>query len=262
MSAPSFTAAEQPPPQLLFLPDELVIAVLRRVRAADLCRLGRTCRRLHALADIDELWAPIALGLYQPNLNRKQQQIQSHSQQANVRYQNVRQGHETALPAHQSTDAPSNAVENAPTPIAVCDPVAAPSLALSLPAREFKRFLTSLARSQRCFRCGVDESGRETGGFADSIAEKFKRRYCKLCQTTELVTRTDAKSRYMLTNKQLARLTSVTKPWYSKDCNLYLKSHVESLAEQRRESGLVLGSAARMCSSISPSSCEGLRFEE
>ncbi|KAJ3328114.1 hypothetical protein HDU76_010563 [Blyttiomyces sp. JEL0837] len=104
---------------------------------------------------------------------------------------------------------------------------------LPLPKSNFKAFLARLSL-ERCFRCGVDARDRATiGAVGDAALEKFKRRYCKACQKTELVTRGDAKLHYLLTDKQLAQLTSITKPWYNKTCHLYLRSHVESLSVTR-----------------------------
>ncbi|KAJ3219768.1 hypothetical protein HDU67_009580 [Dinochytrium kinnereticum] len=52
----------------------------------------------------------------------------------------------------------------------------------------------------------------------------------KSCQKRELVTKAEAKDEFLMTEKQLAQLNYVTKPWYNKTCVLYLRPQVEDLA--------------------------------
>ncbi|KAJ3096496.1 hypothetical protein HDU97_005855 [Phlyctochytrium planicorne] len=111
---------------------------------------------------------------------------------------------------------------------------------LPLPNQGFKTFLASLSVN-RCFRCGVDARDKAVIGAVGLAALKaFKRRYCKACQKLQLLTRIEAKEEYLMTEKQLAQLSFVTKPWYNKTCVLYLRSQVEDLAILKWGSGEAL----------------------
>ncbi|KAI8853091.1 hypothetical protein BC829DRAFT_20190 [Chytridium lagenaria] len=137
----------------------------------------------------------------------------------------------TISTANEIVSAPS-----LPPPLSPCNGQCLPSTSaalptLPLPTLGFKPFLASLS-VDRCFRCGIDARDKSVIGAVGVAALKtFKRRYCKSCQKMELITRAEAREEYLLTEKQLAQLNSVTKPWYNKTCVLYLRSQVEDLAD-------------------------------
>ncbi|RUO96763.1 hypothetical protein BC936DRAFT_141485 [Jimgerdemannia flammicorona] len=53
------------------------------------------------------------------------------------------------------------------------------------------------------------------------------------CQSTEFINKTDAKERFLVTEKQLAAAKYVPKPWYGKQSYLYLESTIEQLSLER-----------------------------
>ncbi|RUS13995.1 hypothetical protein BC937DRAFT_94494 [Endogone sp. FLAS-F59071] len=98
-----------------------------------------------------------------------------------------------------------------------------------------RQFLADLARSVFCFRCGDRaETSANVGQIdPDEMADKFQRRYCRVCQQSVLINKTNAKNQYLVTDKQLSTVRFIKKPWYGKGSYLYLRSTIESLSMER-----------------------------
>ncbi|KAJ3130689.1 hypothetical protein HK101_004983, partial [Irineochytrium annulatum] len=237
------------------LPDELLILILSHCRPADLCTLSRSGRRLACLADLDDIWAPIAFDLYRPKLDSAAMMRKGGAPGDGDRDAVLPEagGDGVAGPDGGGGGARGGAEEEGDivmggTAGIVADDINATerddpcSLPPSLPTKGFKSFLARLSAGPRCFRCGVDASDRTVlgGSVGVNVVKTFKRRYCKQCQKTELVTKTEARDSFLLTEKQLAQLNFVTKPWYNKTCFLYLRSHVSDMALQKHGSRAAL----------------------
>ncbi|KAL1924459.1 uncharacterized protein VTP21DRAFT_4113 [Calcarisporiella thermophila] len=103
-----------------------------------------------------------------------------------------------------------------------------------IPDGGYRRFLCDLADSDYCFHCGCRAVMKyELGELGERITQQFKRRYCKGCQKTELINKTNAKERYLVTDKQLQKIQYVEKKWYGKPSYLFLRSAIEALSIER-----------------------------
>ncbi|KAJ3116389.1 hypothetical protein HDU96_009747 [Phlyctochytrium bullatum] len=205
---------------LIGLPEEVIIQILQHCRPTDLCTLSKSCKRMAALASLDAIWKPIAAVMYQPAsaaeaAAARQLTWEEHFDEV--------MGSSTTLLNHPTSPIDDGVSLPVPSSGATTTP-------LPLPLLNFKPFLATLSLT-RCFRCGIDARDRAViGSVGLEALDVFKRRYCKQCQKRELVTRAEARERWLVSEKQLAQLRCVAKPWYNKTCLLYLRSQVEDLA--------------------------------
>ncbi|RUS19511.1 hypothetical protein BC937DRAFT_87366 [Endogone sp. FLAS-F59071] len=193
-------------PSVLCLPDELLLIVLecmsRDIRA--ICALARSCRRLYHLSTLDLVWRPAVANLYRPTSRRH---VKCYGQP---------------------------------------------------PQHNLLRFMRNLAGSEYCFRCGVRATSKtELGVMGEKVMEVLARRMpghrvyqqdrrkrkipskfsLQGClEEMSIISNLPFPSALLceqVTEKQLASVKYVPKPWYGKQSYLYLKSTIEQLSLER-----------------------------
>ncbi|KAJ3085005.1 hypothetical protein HK102_000401 [Quaeritorhiza haematococci] len=252
---------------LLHLPDDCLIIVFESCTVNDLCNLSRCCRRLDAVSGLDILWRPIAMELYKPSTIKVPPSVPNAASDGTTSVSSSAAAASSSSSSTSATAAASGSSSSSATvaaPSSSSVPPLAAALAASLhadagssssswnlsavpyeqwpttlarnvlpfPTRGYKLFLANLSQSH-CFRCGVLVEGSIIGPVGVKALELFRRRYCKSCQKTELISKSQAKQNYLVTDKQIATLRCVQRGTGTRSAHLYLRTQVEQLSLTR-----------------------------